>query len=172
MVEEGVRGVTEEGEGQRFKPVDFSMIGAFFVFSAASLVAPEYIGLEAPWRWIVYAVGGVFWLLGCLGFIVAVGRAYGGSEGFLLSVYVLSLFTLTTGLHLATVYVPVAGWLFAASRVFVYVLVLPLSLLTLLGAFRVLEGLSTPKSRTDAVLAALAILGALLPVLVSLLGGR
>jgi hypothetical protein len=50
-----------------------------------------------------------------------------------------------------------------AARVVAYVLVLPLSLLMMLGVFRVIGGLKNAEHRTDAVLALLALLGALLP---------
>jgi hypothetical protein len=48
--------------------------------------------------------------------------------------------------------------------------VLPWGLLALLGVFRIIGGLSTPEHRTDAVLTIVALLGALLPLLASLLG--
>lgn len=146
------------------------MLGAFFVFAVASVGAPEYVGVGDPWRWIFYVLGGLSWLLAGLGFVVAVGRAYGGSQGYWLSFYLFLLFTMEIGLHLATAHVPMADWLLTALRVFMYVIVLPLSLLALLGMLRVVEGLSTAENRTDAILAALAILGALLPILVNLLG--
>ena len=170
-MEEGVRGVTEENEERRFDPLGFALVGTFFVFSAASFVSPGYAGVGDPWRWIIYVIGIVSFLLGCLGFTVTVGNAYGGTEGFLLSVYVLSLFTLATVLHLATVYIPMTNGLVTAARIVAYLLVLPWSLLMLLGVFRVIEGLSTPKHRTDAILTILALLGALLPLLASLLFG-
>jgi hypothetical protein len=159
--------VTGEPEDQRFDPTAFSMIVTLFVFAAASFVAPSYVGIGDPWRWILYAVGGLSYLAGCVGFAVAVGNRYGGDEGFRLSVYVLGLFTLATILHLSTVYVPMAGWVLTVLRLFAYILVLPLSLLTMLGGFRIIGGLRTGEHRTDA---ALALLGALLPILVSLLG--
>ena len=56
------------------------------------------------------------------------------------------------------------------GRVAGYVLVLPLSLLMMLGVFRVIGGLKNAEHRTDAVLALLALLGALLPLVVSVLG--
>ena len=123
-----------------------------------------------PWRWIIYVVGVFSYLVGCVGFTVAVGDAYGGKEGWLLSVYVLGLFTVVTGLHLATVYVPMADGLLIAARVVAYLLVWPLCLLTMLGVFRIVGGLRTAEHRTDAVLALLALLGALLPILVSVIG--
>ena len=55
------------------------------------------------------------------------------------------------------------------ARVVAYVLVLPLSLLMMLGVFRVTGGLKTAEHRTDVVLALLALLGALLPLVVSVL---
>jgi hypothetical protein len=76
-------------------------VGTFFVFSAASFIAPGYAGVGDPWRWIIYVVGIVSFLLGCVGFTVRVGDAYGGTAGFLLSVYLLALFTVATFLHLA-----------------------------------------------------------------------
>ena len=157
--------MTEENEERRFDPLGFALVGTFFVFSAASFVAPGYAGVGDPWRWIIYAVGVVSYLIGCVGFTVRVGDAYGGKEGFLLSVYVLALFTVATGLHLATVYIPMADWLLTAARIVAYVLVPPWSLLALVGVFRVIAGMTTEK-RTDAVLALLA----LLPILVSLIG--
>ena len=80
------------------------------------------------------------------------------------------LLTVMVCLHLATVFIPMAAWLLAAARVTAYVLVLPLSLLALLGMFRVMKGLSTTENRATATLTALAPLGALLPILVGLLG--
>jgi hypothetical protein len=53
---------------------------------------------------------------------------------------------------------------------FGYMLVLSLSLLMMLGVFRVTGGLKNTEHRTDAVLALLALLGALLPLVVSVLG--
>jgi hypothetical protein len=50
------------------------------------------------------------------------------------------------------------------------VLVLSLSLLMMLGVFRVTGGLKNTEHRTDAVLALLTLLGALLPLVVSVLG--
>jgi hypothetical protein len=47
--------------------------------------------------------------------------------------------------------------------------VLPLSLLMMLGVLRVIGGLKNAEHRTDAVLALLALLGALLPLVVSVL---
>jgi hypothetical protein len=107
-VEEGVRRVTEESEGRRFNHLGFALVVTFFVFSAASFLAPGYAGVGDPWCWIIYAVGVVSYLIGCVGFTVRVGDAYGGKEGFILSVYVLALFTVATGLYLATVYIPMA----------------------------------------------------------------
>ena len=56
------------------------------------------------------------------------------------------------------------------ARAVAYVLVLPLSLLTMLGVFRVIGGPKNAEHRTDAVLALLALLGALLPLVVGVLG--
>lgn len=81
------RGMSEENERPRFNPQRFSL--AFFVFSAASVVVPEYAGLVVPWRWIVYAIGFVSFLFGCLGTLVEVGGVYGGTAGFRMSVYLL-----------------------------------------------------------------------------------
>jgi hypothetical protein len=145
-------------------------VGTFFVFSAASFIAPGYAGVGDPWRWIIYVVGIVSFLPGCVGFAVRVGDVYGGTAGFLLSVYLLALFTVATFLHLATVFIPMADWLLTAARIATYLLVLPWSLLTLLGVFRIIGGLFTPEHRTDAVFTILALLGALLPLLASLLG--
>jgi hypothetical protein len=160
--------VGEEPEVRRFNPTAFAMVVTLFVFSAASFVAPGYAGIGDPLRWLLYAVGVLSYLAGCVGFAVAVGNAYGGDVGFRLSVYVLGLFTVVAALHLATVYVPMPGWVLIAVRLFTYLLVLPLSLLTMLGVFRVIGGLGTSEHRTDAALALLALLGALLPILVSL----
>jgi hypothetical protein len=56
------------------------------------------------------------------------------------------------------------------TRVVAYVLVLPLSLLMMLGVFRVIGGLKNAEHHTGAVLALLALLGTLLPLVVSGLG--
>jgi hypothetical protein len=98
--------VTEDPVRQRFNPTGFAMVVTLFVFSAASFVAPGYADVGDPWRWIMYAIGVLSYLLGCVGITVVVGNAYGGVEGFRLSVYVLGLFTLASALHLGTVYVP------------------------------------------------------------------
>lgn len=162
--------MTEGPERQRFNPTGFAMVVTLFVFSAASFVAPGYADVGDPWRWIMYAIGVLSYLLGCVGIAVVVGNAYGGVEGFRLSAYVLGLFTLSSALHLGTVYVPMPGWLLTALRLCEYILVLPLSLLTMLAVFRIIGALRTGEHRTEAILALLAVLGALLPIVISVIG--
>jgi hypothetical protein len=87
-----------------------------------------------------------------------VGRFHGGE--------------VAAALHLTTVYVPMPGWLVAVLRIFAYILVLPLSILAVLGLVRAIQALPTPTSRTDAILTLLAFLGALLPILASIFGTR
>lgn len=76
--------------------------------------------------------------------------------------------TLTAALHLATVYIPMAGWLVTVLRLVAYLIALPFSILALLGLVRSIEAHPAPTNRTDAILTLLAFLGALLPILVTI----
>jgi len=130
--------------------------------------APQYAGLGDPGRWIVYAVGGVSFLIGAVGTAIEVGGV--SSQGFLHALHLLVLLAVAAGLHLLTVYVPMPGGFDTALRLVAYVLVLPWSILATLGLVRAIDALPTPTSRTDAILTLLAFLGAILPILVSIFG--
>ncbi len=161
--------MSEEGERPRFNPERFSLALAFFLFSAASFVIPEYAGLVAPLRWIAYAVGGVAFLVGFAGTAIEVGSVY--KQGFLHALYLFVLLAVAAALHLITVSVPMPGWLVSGLRIFSYVLVLPWSILATLGLVRAINALPTTTSRTDAILTLLAFLGALIPpILASIFG--
>lgn len=159
-----------EEEHPTFNPYRFSVAVSLFVWSAVLFLAPEYAGIEGFWRWGIYAIGILSFLLGCAGFSVEVGGVYGGTENFLFVVYLSGLFALIAALHLATVYIPMWDWLVAVLRIASVILCLPLSILFFLGLVSILDVLPSPTNRTDAILTILALLGALLPIVVSIFG--
>jgi hypothetical protein len=160
----------EEDGRPRFNPYRFAIAVTFLVFSAFSYIAPAYAGVEDSWRWIIYAVGIFFFLFGCVGSAIEVGSVYGGTENFRLAVYVIVLFAVAAVLHLTTVYIPMPNGLIVALRLIVYALGLPWLILAWLGAVRLIEALPAHTNWTHAILTILAFLGALLPILVSVLG--
>lgn len=121
-------------------------------------------------QWIIYALGFLSFLLGCVGFFVELIAVYKGSEGFLLLVYLLTLLALIVILHMATVYIPMGDGLVAVLRLLAMLISLPWLILFFIGAVSLIEAFPAPTNRTDAILTILGFLGALLPILASIFG--
>jgi hypothetical protein len=116
-------------------------------------------------------LGFVCFLIASLGLFVNLLQWMGNStENFLFLVYVVGSLFLAGGFHLATVYVEMTPTLFTALRSAAILASLPGSFLICLGFARAIDNLPAPSNRTDALLTVLAVLGTLLPIIVSFFG--
>ena len=153
-----------------FNPYRFSVVIALFSWTTILLFTPGYAAVVGVVQWIIYAVGLLSFLLGCVGFSIELISVYKGRESFLLLVYLLALLALIVILHMATVYIPMGDVLVAVLRLIAVLVSLPWFVLFFIGVVSLIEAFPTPINRTDAILTVLGFLGALLPILASIFG--
>ncbi len=161
---------SSEQDHPSFNPYRFSVVIALFAWTTVLFLTPGYAGVGGGVQWIIYAVGLLSFLLGCVGFSIELISVYKGREGFLLLVYLLTLLALIVILHMVTVYIPIGDVLVMVLRIIAVLVSLPWLILFFIGVVSLVEAFPAPTNRTDAILTLLGFLGALLPILASIFG--